>query len=505
MLGHHHAHDRRRFVRNTLAAAAGGASALAWLPKLTADDVAVTPDRVLFNPEIEPLVRLLETTPRDRIVDRVFSEIHAGRSYQDLLAALLLAGIRNVQPRPAVGFKFHSVLVVHSAHQASLAAANEHRWTPLLWSIDYFKRAQQSDVEEGDWTMAAAPTGDLPDQAKALGALDEAMANWDIEAADAAATVVARTATAGQILNLLAKHAARDYRSIGHKSIYLANAFRTLDVIGWQHAEPVVRSLCYAILNHTGDPNPAKSDLEVDRVGRSNWKRVDQLSSNWFATKRKPVESATLAKALRTASPEEASQTVVELVNSGTDPDSIYDGVMLAAAELVARQASIVPLHAVTTSNAMRHLYRSVYDDRTRQWLLLQNAAFISHFRQSAQSRGNLASADLLSLEGAPAGDVSLDGLFAQIGANPEAAAASTFTLAQQNDSAQALIARAREMVFLKGNDAHDYKFSSAALEDYEQIAPQWRAHYLAGCSHLLHGDKAPTTSLAKRVLQQDV
>jgi hypothetical protein len=34
-----------------------------------------------------------------------------------VLAALLLAGVRNIQPRP-VGFKFHAVLVVNSAHLA---------------------------------------------------------------------------------------------------------------------------------------------------------------------------------------------------------------------------------------------------------------------------------------------------------------------------------------------------------------------------------------------------
>ncbi|WP_436714387.1 hypothetical protein U8335_14945 [Roseiconus lacunae] len=495
--------DRRQFVRRSITAAAGGLTGLSCLPALSAEDLTVGPDRVQFGSGIEPLVQLLETTPRKQIVDRVFAEIHQGRSYQDLLAALLLAGIRNVQPRPSVGFKFHSVLVVYSAHQASLAAADEHRWTPLLWSVDYFKRAQQSDVSEGDWTMAPPPTGDLPEPEKALHALDQALAGWDVEAADAAATVAARTATAGQILNLLAKHAARDYRSIGHKSIYLANAYRTLGVIGWQHAEPVVRSLCYAILNHTGDPNPATSDLDADRVGRSNWKRLDQLSGHWYSTKRKQVESATVAKALRTASPEQAAELVVELVQSGTHPDSVYDGVMLAAAEMVSRQPAIVPLHAVTTSNAMRYLYRSVQDDRTRQWLLLQNAAFIPHFRNSAESRNKLRDIDLLELEPTTATAPSLEDLFAQIGSDSDAAAESVLAFTQNGNQAVDLIRRAREMVFLKGNDAHDYKFSSAALEDYHAIDPAWRSRYLAGCSYLLHGDKAPTTALAKRVLQQ--
>ncbi|HBE71994.1 MAG TPA: hypothetical protein DDW52_27970 [Planctomycetaceae bacterium] len=491
--------DRRHFVRSSITMAAGAASGLSWLPPLSAQDLDVSPNHVSFTADIEPLVSMLETTQGEKVLDRVFDEIQRGRSYQELLAALFLAGIRNVQPRPSVGFKFHSVLVVHSAHQASLAAVDEHRWTPLLWSIDYFKRAQRSDLREGDWTMAAAPTENLPEPAKALQKLDEAMNRWDVEAADAAATVVARTATASQILNLLAKHAARDYRSIGHKSIYLANAYRTLNVIGWHHSEAVVRSLCYAILNHTGDPNPADSDLEVDRVGRSNWKRVQEFSEGIFMNDRKPVESATVARQLRTATPEQAASFVVELVESGCHPDSIYDGIMLAAAEMVSRQAAIVPLHAVTTANAMRFLYRHVHDARTRKWLLLQNAAFIPHFRQSAVGRGALGKTDLLELAIGERGSSDLSDVFESIGS--EAAAESILSLAQRPELANRLIGRAREYVFLKGNDAHDYKFSSAALEDYHYIDPQWRARYLAGCSFLLHGEGKPTTALAKRVL----
>ena len=63
-----------------------------------------------MRPEIEPLVQLLEQTPRDELLEIIAKRIGAGLSYQDLLAALLLAGVRNVQPRPSVGFKFHAVL-----------------------------------------------------------------------------------------------------------------------------------------------------------------------------------------------------------------------------------------------------------------------------------------------------------------------------------------------------------------------------------------------------------
>ena len=50
----------------------------------------------------------------------------------------------------------------------------------------------------------------------------------------------------------------------------------------------------------------------------------------------------------------------------------------------------------------------------------------------------------------------------------------------------------ARRLVFLKGNDAHDYKFSSAVLEDYEHVSPRWRNRYLATSLFYLPGSGAP-------------
>ncbi len=47
---------------------------------------------------------------------------------------------------------------------------------------------------------------------------------------------------------LFFRYGCRDFRSIGHKAIYVANSLRTLQCIGWQHAEPVLRSLAYALL-----------------------------------------------------------------------------------------------------------------------------------------------------------------------------------------------------------------------------------------------------------------
>ena len=54
--------------------------------------------------------------------------------------------------------------------------------------------------------------------------------------------------------------------------------------------------------------------------------------------------------------------------------------------------------------------------------------------------------------------------------------------------------------MFLKGNDAHDYKFSSAVLEDYFDLSPQWRDRYLAAAMFYLPGSGAPDNALVQRI-----
>ncbi len=57
----------------------------------------------------------------------------------------------------------------------------------------------------------------------------------------------------------------------------------------------------------------------------------------------------------------------------------------------------------------------------------------------------------------------------------------------------------ARRLIFAKGSDAHDYKFSSAALEDYYHASPEWRARFLASSVFWLRGTGDKDNDLIKR------
>jgi hypothetical protein len=473
---------RRRFIE---AAVAGGTLAgmadlgfLETLPKVSAEETK-TKNIVQLNPDIEPLVRLLEETPRERLLEEVAARIRGGTTYKQVLAALLLAGVRNVQPRP-VGFKFHAVLVVNSAHLASISSPEEHRWLPIFWALDYFKDSQAQDERQGDWTMAPVDEAAVPDAAKAKDLFVEAMNEWDAAKADSAAAGLARTGKPAEVYELFSRFGCRDFRDIGHKAIYVANSWRTLDFIGWQYAEPVLRSLAYALLEHGGG-NPARDDLEPDRPGRKNLERAKAIRDGWQDGK--PDEQATseLLATMHGGSADDACQQVVDMLNRGVAPQSIWDALLVGSGELLARQAGIVSLHAVTSSNALYYAYRANQDDQLRRLLLLQNSAFVPLFRGAMQGRGKVADVDVRSLAPAPlAGGDALAEIFAEAGSDRMTAARKTLAFLQEQGDAKAFVDAARLLVFFKGNDAHDYKFSSALLEDYAHLSPGWRDRYLA-------------------------
>lgn len=496
---------RRGFLKAT-AVGAGGALAgagdwsfLSELPAVSAAEAKLDSQVVKLQPEIEPLVRLVEETPRGKLLEEMAGKIRGGTTYTDVLAALLLAGVRNIQPRPAVGFKFHAVLVVNSAHLASISSPAEHRWLPIFWALDEFKSSQAKDVQEGDWTMKPVDESKVPSAEKARQAFIAAIEDWDEAAVDTAVAGLARSAEPKDVYELFYRYGARDFRDIGHKAIFVANSRRTLDVIGWRHAEPVLRSLAYALQKHEGG-NPAKRDGEPDLPWRQNLERAKKIRTEWQTGKLDDAATTDLLATLRKDSAADASNQVVEMLHRGISPQSIWDALFVGSGELVIRQPGIPSIHAVTTSNALRYAYNATESDDTRRMMLLQCAAFVPLFRQTMAGRGNVAEFRLDQLAAAePAKEKPLDEIFLNVSRDKLAAARNVLAYLKGGGSAKELIDAARLLVFMKGDDSHDYKFSTAALEDFEHVSPAWRDRFLASSVYKLRGSADNENRLVAR------
>ena len=373
---------RRAFLAHSAQLSAlatvGNFAFLENLPPLSAQQVQRTLAPV--QGDVEPLVRLIEETARNRLLEEVGTRIRTGASYQQILSALMLAGVRGIQPRP-VGFKFHCVLVVNSAHLASLAAQDRDRWLPIFWALDEFKASQATNAREGDWRMTALADDRLPAPETTVRNFRTAMDNWETENVDRAVAQLARISSLNEAYEMFWLYGARDFRVLGHKAIYVANSYRTLVTMGWRHAEPILRSLAFGLVDHGTEANPARSDHAADRPGRDNLRRLTRIRVDWQRGRIAPEPVTELLATLRTANAGDAAEAIVTMLNARVDPACIWDALFLAGGELLMKQPGIVSLHILTTLNALAFGYQTTSSDETRRYLMLQAASFVPLFR----------------------------------------------------------------------------------------------------------------------------
>ncbi len=482
----------RRQVLQT-GAVAGAFGFLSRIPSVRAEEAKLDPKQVQFRPEIEPLVRMIEEASRQRVLEEVGALIKKGTTYTEVLSALMLAGVRNIQPRP-VGFKFHAVLVVNSAHLASMNSPDSDRWLPIFWALDQFKSSQAQDVKEGNWTMAPVKESEVPSAEKARQMFVEGMDQWDVAKVDAATAGLARSVGAQEVFNLFAKYGSRDFRDIGHKAIYVANSWRTLQAIGWRHSEPVLRSLGYALLQG-GNKNPAENSFGADLPGRMNEKLLKTIRGGWQRGLVAKEATSEMLGVLRSGSWEEASRKVVEFLNKKISPQSIWDALFQHASEMLMRQPGIISLHATTTTNAMHYAHQQTSNDETRRFLLLQNAAFLTMFRDRGAVREGVKIDEFEPVEGVP----SIEEIFAEVSGNKVVAAQKALAYLKSAKNPRPFLDEAQRLIYLKGNGSHDYKFSSAVLEDYYHITGGMRDRFLAASVYWLQGSKKKDTDLVAR------
>lgn len=169
----------------------------------------------------------------------------------------------------------------------------------------------------------------LPPSHRAKQMFIEAMDNWDESAADTAIVGLVRKSGADELFEIFARYGARDFRDIGHKAIYVANSFRTLETIGWQHAEPVLRSLAYALLDRSGaKENPAKADLPADRPFRQNLPLLKSINDRWLDGKLNADATKDSVSNHRSGSTSDTGALALKLLNQGVAPQSHLRGAL---------------------------------------------------------------------------------------------------------------------------------------------------------------------------------
>ena len=334
----------------------------------------------------------------------------------------------------------------------------------------------------------------VPSPHRARAEYTQAMEAWDADAADAAVAGLCRGNGAAETMEAIWRMAVRDQRNIGHKAIFAAQSWRTLQAIGWEHAEPVLRSLTFGLLDLQGDRpkplGPYEANLENARRIREDW-QVGRLD---------PGATRSLLQTIRQANPEAASAEAARLLNGGVAPDALWDAVVLSASEMMMSNPGIVSLHATTAANSLHYIFRHCGDDTTRRLALLQAVGWQPLYRDRAKAQRVVEIDRLEGPERAVVGDEVIGEIFATINDDRSKAAGKVLGYLGHGGSTSRLFDAARRMIFHKGTDSHDYKYGAAIWEECLAVAePRWHAPLAAAAMYHLPGARTKDSPLMIR------
>jgi hypothetical protein len=291
------------------------------------------------------------------------------------------------------------------------------------------------------------------------------------------------------------RYAVRDQWYIGHKAIFAAQCWRTLQSIGWQHAEPVLRSLVLGLLDVQKDAQhvpvgPYEANLENARKVRDGW----QVGTPDAAATR------SLLQTIRESSAEGASAEAVALLNRGVAPQSLWDAVVLAACELMIRDSGNVSLHAMTAANALHHIFGASVDDTTRKLALLQAVGWLPLYRGRPKPPASPVIDAMEPAQPNAAGGAALEEIFDSISINRAQAASKVIGYMEKGGSSDLVFAAARRMILRKCRDNHDFKNSVAACEECALASDaRWRAPLVAAAMFKFPGARSPDSPLMGR------
>ncbi len=505
-----HFTSRRQFLRAAVATPALGLTDLSsFLPFGPASAAAadIKPDMVRFDRDIEPVVKLLEETPAEKSVEVAVGLLRDGLPYRRLLTAVFLAAIRS-----GTG---HDVYVVHSAHQLSLDAQPEERLLPVLWAVNNVAGTRLRDDREIRLRPLGGP---FPWAEKARDEFHAAMDRLDVEGAERAVVVLARSHGAHAVFNELWPYGALNCQSVYHSSISLANGWRTLETVGWRHAEPMLRFFVHDCIR--ASPK-AKLVHRNDWTYAGNRERVRQwagkLAADWAGGGRDTGLTRELLALLREHKADDACELAVRRLAEGkAQAGAVWDAVHLAAGELLMRrQDAAYPIHVNTGANALRYGFRTSGDPSTRLLLLLQGLGWQCHARRrlgevaAADPRQKLGDAKIDELAAAEIPDrleEAAKEVFATRNAEQDKAARRVFALAGTEAGVEVYRRAAYRLLFTRlkstyfpNGDVHDFKFPPAIFEDAALVDEKWRPHLMAASVYWLPGSDSPESPVFKR------
>src|SRR5262249_23200752 len=402
----------------------------------------------------------------------------------------------------------------------SLDARPEERLLPLFWALHGYKKHQ----EDFPRPLLTELTGPLPAPEKSGAELAEAMERGDAERAERALVTLARNQGPRQPAGLFWVFGLRGLGAGGHAAIMVANCFRALETIGWQEAEQTLRFVVQDVYLLGAEKPDSYWIPNTERADR----HLEKLPATWAAGKGDPNATRELFALLREGKVEPACDLAVKQLLGGVGAQAQWDAIHLGTAELMVRHESgwglaSRPLHANTSTNALHYAFRTSTTTRTRLLALLQAVAWAaSRTGADLKDLRDVKIAELPAASVPASAEDAVAAIFALLPSrtyrwdaearkavlgygkreDADEACRKVLVLARDHPDVVPLFVQAAHSGLCRkaSDDAHEYKFLAAILEDAAWVSPAWQPHLLAASVHYFHGKQTPDNPVMQQV-----
>jgi hypothetical protein len=318
---------------------------------------------------LEPLARLMEDTPADRLLPLLVSRLKTGTDLRQLVAAGALANARTFGGQNYIGF--HALMALPPAYEMARELPKERQALPVL-KVIYRNSDNIQKAGEGKETLRSLHVeGGVEAGAENLHA---AMRRGEMDSAERSFAALARRGPEAAFADL--QPLVEDDIDV-HRVVLAYRAWALLDFTGREHAHSLLRqSVRYCVdveqrRKERHQPDPAIREA-LPRLLEAH-----RLLSREPGTRRPDAGWTTeLMRIVLLEERQRAAEAVAAALAEGIDPEAVGEAISLAATQLVLRDPGRRPeqvspgkpagsvhgdsvgVHASDAANAWRHIAR---------------------------------------------------------------------------------------------------------------------------------------------------
>ncbi len=335
-----------------------------------------------FGP-LEPLVRLLQETPADRVLPVIVRHLRDGVDLRTWVAAGALANARTFGGEDYVGF--HTLMALSPAYHMAMESPAELRALPVLKVL--YRNTQRIQERGGRRAEVLHPVegAPIPEGRPAGQVLQEAVRRKDIQAAEQVFATASRGSPEAAFNHLLM--AVQDHTEV-HRVVLPYRAWDLLGIIGKEQAHTLLRqSVRYCV-----NAEPAQRAVAADEPRAI----LPRLLEEHHLLEREPGTRALdaaavseIADTIFVSTPAQAAGAVASALAEGIAPGALGEAITLAANQLILRDAGrtareeqpgkvigsvhgdSIGVHAMDSANAWRNMARMATPRNTVACLIL--------------------------------------------------------------------------------------------------------------------------------------